>query len=226
MAHVGLSTGSYPQLLSFSPRSWTKFSMDCPGKLGFCHVCWPFFRWWLDCTPQQKVFNIQNLRFSILFHGKKQFRCFHIFRKSKHSDEFPQRTSAVWLQVYPPAAHQFVSRPDLVVDLENFATGEKHLLGTVTLWDRIAGTEKISASKVYVGEFSQSLTSFEMSCYPFDYKEVFFRIGLQILGKTLGTWKRRGIPNILLGRVSYTRCLHSAYSAIGQNCLFFWEHYI
>jgi len=81
--------------------------------------------------------------------------------------------------VYPPSAHQFVSRPDLVVDLENFATGEKHLLGTVTLWDPIAGEEMISASKVYVGEFSQSLTSFEMSCYPFDYKEVFFRIGLQ-----------------------------------------------
>lgn len=66
-------------------------------------------------------------------------------------------------QVYPPSAHQFVSRPDLVVDLENFATGEKHLLGTVTLWDPIAGEEMISASKVYVGEFSQSLTSFEMS---------------------------------------------------------------
>lgn len=88
--------------------------------------------------------------------------------------------------MYPPSAHQFVSRPDLVVDLENFATGEKHLLGTVTLWDPIAGEEMISASKVYVGEFSQSLTSFEMSCYPFDYKEVFFRIGLQILGKHEG----------------------------------------
>lgn len=88
-------------------------------------------------------------------------------------------------QVYPPEASAFVSSPELVVDVENFATGEKHMMGTIKLWDRAAGAEKISASKVYVGDFSQSLTEFDMSCYPFDYKKVFFQIGIQTLVQAL-----------------------------------------
>lgn len=81
--------------------------------------------------------------------------------------------------VYPPEALNFVSNPELVVDVENFATGEKHLMGTINLWDNKSRKEKISASKVYVGDFSQSLSEFEMSCYPFDYKTVYFPISIQ-----------------------------------------------
>lgn len=62
------------------------------------------------------------------------------------------------LKVYPPEALNFVSNPELVVDVENFATGEKHMMGTVNLWDKNSRKEKISASKVYVGDFSQSLS--------------------------------------------------------------------
>lgn len=81
--------------------------------------------------------------------------------------------------VYPPEALNFVSNPELVVDVENFATGEKHMMGTVNLWDKNSRKEKISASKVYVGDFSQSLSEFDMSCYPFDYKTVYFPISIQ-----------------------------------------------
>lgn len=81
--------------------------------------------------------------------------------------------------VYTPEALNFVSNPELVVDVENFATGEKHLMGTINLWDNKSRKEKISASKVYVGDFSQSLSDFDMSCYPFDYKTVYFPISIQ-----------------------------------------------
>ena len=88
------------------------------------------------------------------------------------------------LKVYTPEASLFVSNPELVVDVENFATGEKHMMGTINLWDKISRREKVSASKIYVGEFSQSNTAFEMSCYPFDEKTVFFQIGLQNLARS------------------------------------------
>ena len=89
------------------------------------------------------------------------------------------------LKVYPPEALNFVSNPELVVDVENFATGEKHMMGTVNLWDKNSRKEKISASKVYVGDFSQSLSEFDMSCYPFDYKTVYFPISIRKLVQTL-----------------------------------------
>ena len=96
------------------------------------------------------------------------------------------------LKVYPPEALNFVSNPELVVDVENFATGEKHLMGTINLWDSKSRKEKISASKVYVGDFSQSLSEFDMSCYPFDYKTVYFPISIQKLVQTLFDCVARG----------------------------------
>ena len=84
--------------------------------------------------------------------------------------------------MYPKEALRFVSSPELVVDVENFGAGEKHMMGNILVWDTESQTEQVSASKVYTGEFSQALQEYKMSCFPFDSKAIFFNIGLQTLG--------------------------------------------
>ncbi|CAJ1454878.1 unnamed protein product [Effrenium voratum] len=80
--------------------------------------------------------------------------------------------------VYPSDATTFVQNPASVVDVDNFGSGEKYHSGTISVTDTSTMTDLSSQSTVYVGEFSQALTDFDMTCYPFDAKRAKIFIGL------------------------------------------------
>ena len=59
-------------------------------------------------------------------------------------------------------------------------------MATITVDNPMTGIESASTSTVYVGEFAQAASpNFDMKCFPFDRKEVVFRITLQRLGVQL-----------------------------------------
>jgi len=83
--------------------------------------------------------------------------------------------------IYPEIATTFVEHPEHMVDVLNFGSGSGDIntMSSLKLWDPKSGKTATTVSKTYVGEFSQSLYPYDMSCYPFDRKTVHFQIGIQ-----------------------------------------------
>lgn len=90
------------------------------------------------------------------------------------------------IAVYENIAHEYVSEPHGLIDVENFGDGTKRHMATMTLSNPITGVESSSTSTVYIGEFSQASSPiFDMKCYPFDRKQTIFRITLQKPGELI-----------------------------------------
>lgn len=83
--------------------------------------------------------------------------------------------------VYGEEAEDFVEHPENMVDVVNFGSGsgDINVLSKVRLWDPKTTKTASSVSKIYAGDFSQSLYPYDMMCYPFDIKTVHFQISLQ-----------------------------------------------
>ncbi|CAK9019004.1 unnamed protein product [Durusdinium trenchii] len=83
--------------------------------------------------------------------------------------------------IYGEEATTFVTNPENMVDVVNFGSGSGDIsvLSSLRLWDPKTGKQATSVSKTYVGQFSQSLYSYDLSCYPFDVKTMHFEIALQ-----------------------------------------------
>ncbi|CAL1158554.1 unnamed protein product [Cladocopium goreaui] len=90
------------------------------------------------------------------------------------------------IAVYENSAYQFVTEPYALIDVENFGDGTKRHMATITVDNPMTGIESGSTSTVYVGEFAQAASpNFDMKCFPFDRKEVVFRITLQKPGNLI-----------------------------------------
>ncbi|CAE7380220.1 unnamed protein product [Symbiodinium natans] len=81
---------------------------------------------------------------------------------------------------YVEEAKKFNEHPENMVDVLNFGTGSAGInsLSGIKLWNPQLAQTATSVGKVYVGEFSQSLYPYDLSCYPFDRKTVHFQIAL------------------------------------------------
>ncbi|CAE7619592.1 unnamed protein product, partial [Symbiodinium pilosum] len=89
---------------------------------------------------------------------------------------------------YYPEAKTYVSDPQKIVSVDNFGDGDRILQSTVTLIEPgTADREAIATSNIYVGDFSQSQSMFDHSCYPFDTKKVKFEISIQRPGDYIFT---------------------------------------
>eukprot|EP00931_Biecheleriopsis_adriatica_P093711 TRINITY_DN67440_c0_g1_i1.p1 TRINITY_DN67440_c0_g1~~TRINITY_DN67440_c0_g1_i1.p1 ORF type:complete len:424 (+),score=38.15 TRINITY_DN67440_c0_g1_i1:24-1274(+) len=74
--------------------------------------------------------------------------------------------------------HSIVDDPAILIDIDNFAAGNKQRLGSINLVDG-NDEEAVSTSIAYTGAFSQAAGEFDMICYPFDSKMVTFNISIQ-----------------------------------------------
>jgi len=80
---------------------------------------------------------------------------------------------------YFPEALNYVSDPQKIVSVDNFGAGDRYLQGRVSLVDPASNKDGFATSNIYVGDFSQSQSNFDHSCYPFDDKKVRFEISIQ-----------------------------------------------
>ncbi|CAJ1375444.1 unnamed protein product [Effrenium voratum] len=102
--------------------------------------------------------------------------------------------------VYPEVATTFVEKPEDMVDVQNFGSGSGDIttMSSLKLWNPKVG-KSTSISKTYVGEFSQSLYPYDLSCYPFDRKTMMFIISLQ---KPCGAFYRLALGCVGEGSVT------------------------
>lgn len=132
------------------------------------------------------------------------------------------------IAVYENSAYQFVTEPYALIDVENFGDGTKRHMATITVDNPMTGIESGSTSTVYVGEFAQAASpNFDMKCFPFDRKEVVFRITLQkpgnlIFALSLGCVSGVSGNTTVNGKVLST----CTGSAIGSYVGFEWSSFV